>query len=108
MKQIIISVFSLLILSTACTKDNSGIASQGTTIRARTTTCETATITQQGLGCDLWGINVGGRVYPAFNIPDQFKVEGKIVCVSYELVEDSRDCPAPCCGGIWASITSIE
>jgi hypothetical protein len=105
MKQLIISVFSLVLLSTACTKDQ-GISNN--TVTTRSSSSATATVTKQGLGCDLWGINVDGRVYPAFNLPEQFKTEGRVVSIVYELMEDLRDCPAPCCGGIWANIISIH
>ena len=105
MKQLIISVFSLLVISTSCTRDQ--IISDGT-ITTRVTACETVRVTQQGLGCDLWGIDISGHVYPAFNLPEPLKKEGNVICVTYELVEDKRNCPSPCCGGIWANITSIQ
>jgi len=64
----------------------------------------TATITQSGLSCSNWGIQVG-NTYPSANIPDEFKQEGLQVCVSYELYEDMRACA--CCGGTWANIKFI-
>jgi hypothetical protein len=112
MKQVIISVFSLLIISSACTKDqgisNNNVIAARSTQNPQNPACEMVTITQQGLGCDLWGIDVGGRVYPSLTIPEQYKREGLRACVVYETYDDPRDCPAPCCGGVWAEIISIQ
>src|SRR5689334_18539712 len=105
MKQIIISVFSLLVISSACTKDQANL---NNTIAARSTTCEIVTITQSGLGCNLWGVVIGGKVYPSLTIPDSYRTEERTACITYRLYEDPRECPAPCCGGIWAEILSIE
>jgi len=100
MKQVFVSLFALIMISWTCGKDEF--------ISARNESCEIVVITQQGLGCDLWGIKVDGRIYPAFNLPDQYKKEGTTACVEYVLYEDMRNCPAPCCGGIWANIKSIQ
>ncbi len=69
------------------------------------TDCNTAIITKSGTPCSSWGINVGST-YPSYNIPDQFKQEGLLVCVEYNLYEDYTMCP--CCGGTRANITSIN
>lgn len=109
MKQLIVSVFTIMTLSLGYTKDG-GLEEQSIAgiSSINTNNCVTVRITQQTLGCDLWGIDVGGRVYPAFNLPESYKKEGTTACVVYELVEDKRNCPAPCCGGIWANIISIQ
>ena len=106
MKQLIISVFAIMFLSWGCTKDNT--VSEKGNIAAKSNNCESVRITQQNLGCDLWGIETGGRVYPVFNLPDSYKRESTTACVVYELRQDMRDCVAPCCGGIWAYIVSIQ
>ena len=69
-------------------------------------TCKTVTITQSGTLCSNWGVKIGANTYPSGNIPDNFKEEGKIACVEYELYEDKRLCV--CCGGTWANIKSIK
>lgn len=68
--------------------------------------CNSATITQNDTPCSVWGIKVGADVYPVDSIPDNFKREGVIVCVDYELYADMRMCV--CCGGTWAKIKSIR
>jgi hypothetical protein len=102
MKQIIVTLFSAILISSwTCSKDDS-IAP----IKKESTNCTTVTVTQQGLGCNLWGILLNGKVYPAMNLPDQYKKEGNTICVVYEIFEDMRDCA--CCGGTWANILSID
>jgi hypothetical protein len=68
--------------------------------------CRSATITQNGTPCSYWGIKVGIRTYPVDSIPDNFKTEGTVVCVDYELYQDKRDCA--CCGGTRARLKSIR
>ncbi|HWI91721.1 MAG TPA: hypothetical protein VNT20_10625 [Flavisolibacter sp.] len=68
--------------------------------------CNIATVTQSGTPCSSWGIKLGTQTYPADSIPDNFKREGLLVCVNYELYSDNRMCP--CCGGTWARIKSIR
>jgi hypothetical protein len=68
--------------------------------------CNSATITQTGTPCSVWGIKVGTDIYLVDSIPDNFKREGVIVCLDYELYSDMRMCP--CCGGTWARIKSIR
>ena len=68
--------------------------------------CHIATITQSGTPCSFWGIKLGTQTYPADSIPDNFKIEGNVVCVDYELYSDYRMCP--CCGGTRARIKSIR
>ena len=109
MKQLIISLFTVLMVGGACVKDQTSAARNNTSRNTRSNSnCEMVMVTQQGLGCDLWGVRISGTVYPAFNIPEQYKREGQAICITYELIQDHRDCPVPCCGGIWANILSIE
>jgi hypothetical protein len=68
--------------------------------------CNIATVTQTGTPCSSWGVRLGTKTYPADSIPDNFKTEGNIVCINYELYSDNRMCP--CCGGTWARIKSIR
>jgi hypothetical protein len=68
--------------------------------------CHSAIITRNGTVCSFWSIKVGNTVYPADSIPDNFKTEGGVVCVDYELYSDNRMCV--CCGGTWAKIKSIR
>lgn len=90
MKYLFIALIAFVLGSNACSKKND---------------CKTATITQSGLPCSNWGIQVG-NTYPSANIPVEFKHEGLQVCVEYELYEDMRACA--CCGGTWANIKSIK
>lgn len=68
--------------------------------------CNIATITQGGTPCSVWGVKLGTQTYPVDSIPDNFKREGVLVCINYELYSDTRMCA--CCGGTWARIKSIQ
>jgi hypothetical protein len=94
MKILSIILACLLLESTGCTKNNNK------------ENCTTVTVTQNGTICNTWGIKSGTTVYPAGNIPDQFKQEGLQVCAIYELYVDQRFCA--CCGGTWANIITMK
>lgn len=75
-------------------------------VSCRKNKCNIVTVTQNGIPCSFWGIKAGDQTYPADSIPDNFKQEGALVCVDYELFTDTRLCA--CCGGTWARIKSIR
>jgi len=102
MKHFIIMTSFLLLLSASCSKD-SGSSNGNCNCSGAGVSC--ATIVQVASRCDNFGIRINGQEYPSGNIPDEFKVVGKKVCIMYSLYEDTRLCP--CCGGTWADITSI-
>jgi hypothetical protein len=65
-----------------------------------------ATITNKAPSCQGWGIVVGGIVYPAKNIPVEFRINGLNVCATYDLFMDPAMCP--CCGGTYANILTMS
>jgi hypothetical protein len=71
-------------------------------------TCNRVTIVDTGIPCIKWGIKTNNAFYPADSIADQFKHDGMVVCVKYELYEDLRLCPSPCCSGTRAKIISMS
>lgn len=66
-----------------------------------------ATIVQVAANCNTYGIEVKGVQYASSNIPTQFQVVGRKVCVEYTTYLDMRLCPS-CCGGTWADIISMS
>ena len=76
-------------------------------IGCRKDTCNAVTITRSVRACSGWGIITrGNKVYPSESIPDIFKVEGEVVCATFELYEDASLCPS-CCGGTKARILTM-
>lgn len=72
----------------------------------KNTSCVQAEI--QTYDCSQFAIKVENTIYPSSNIPSEFQQTGLHVCITYELYEDMRACPSPCCGGTWANIKSIK
>jgi hypothetical protein len=71
-------------------------------------TCNRVTIVDTGNPCVKWGIKKNAKIYPVDSIPTEFQQEGMVVCAKYELYEDMRLCPTPCCGGTRAKIISMS
>lgn len=94
MKTMLIFLLVLSTLGISCDKESDN------------TDCVAVMITQSGTPCSNWGIKVGNTTYPSTNIPDEFKVEGRMVCAVYDLYQDMRLCA--CCGGTWANISSMK
>jgi len=94
MKLIFMLACLLLITNISCKKKNDE--------------CQAVTIVMvgTGTGCAAWAINVKGVNYISDNIPDQFKMDGRVVCAKFELYEDLRLCV--CCGGTRANIKSMK
>jgi len=96
MRYLFIILTCLVFQNLACSKNNNDLNND----------CTAVTITQAGLPCSEWGIQVNSITYPSANIPSEFQQEGMAVCASYELYDDVRVCA--CCGGTWANIKSMK
>ena len=59
-------------------------------------------------GCGGYGVKIGTISYPSSNIPSAYQVPGMKVCINYEIYDDMRLCPSPCCGGKWVNIKTIQ
>jgi len=95
MKNLISAIALLMVLATACGKDNNANEN-----------CNVATINMSTSVCRSWGITNNGNFYIAEDVPVEFQQEGLKVCVQYEII------PAPpisctCCVEK-ARITSIQ
>ncbi|MEO6537254.1 MAG: hypothetical protein ABIT07_00040 [Ferruginibacter sp.] len=92
MKKALTSLFFVLVIFSSCKKDNPA--------------CTRATIIQEKEGCMRWFIKTSTSSYPAGNIPEAFKVNNLVVCVTYKVYDDPRECI--CCGGQWADVKTIK
>ena len=102
MKKLLIFASFLIISGISCSKETS------LTDEANDTgNCEPVTVTQIGTLCSQWGIKTQNNVvYTSANIPEEFKIEGRLVCAAFDLYDDLRNCA--CCGGTWANIKSMK
>ena len=58
--------------------------------------CETAIVTLKANSCNKVGLIINGTMYPSDDLPDQYAIEGKVVCLHYSFWDDLKMCP--CCG----------
>ena len=60
-------------------------------------TCTQAEVTIGALACKQAGVIIDGIKYATDDLPDEYKVEGKKICIEYSFWDDLKMCP--CCGG---------
>lgn len=68
--------------------------------------CTTVTVTLKASSCKHVGVIVNGTAYPSDDLPDQFAVEGKVICIEYAFWDDPKECP--CCGGRKVHVISVH
>ncbi len=68
--------------------------------------CETAIVTLKSNSCKKVGLIINGTMYPSDDLPDQYAIEGKEVCLHYSFWNDPRVCP--CCGGKKVHVIDVQ
>ena len=68
--------------------------------------CTRAEVTLTAPPCSHVGVILNGTQYQTDDLPDQYKVEGKIICIEYSFYEDLRLCV--CCGGTKVHVVAVR
>jgi hypothetical protein len=68
--------------------------------------CTTVNVTLSAPSCKHVGVIIKGTKYPADDLPGQFAVEGKNICIEYSFWDDPTMCP--CCGGRKVHIIAVH
>lgn len=67
--------------------------------------CIDAIVTLKATNCKHVGVIIKGITYPSDDLPDQYAIDGKDICIEYSLYDDPRMCV--CCGGTYAHIIKV-
>ena len=87
----LIFLITFFIISNGCKKDKS---------------CTEVKVTLSAPSCRKVGVIINGIKYPSDDLPDQYAVEGKKICIEYFFWDDPKMCP--CCGGKKVHVISVQ
>ena len=90
MKNLIFSLLFILIFSKCKKSDN----------------CTNAVVTLTAPSCKHIGVILDGVKYPADDLPAEYAVEGKNICIEYSFWDDPKMCV--CCGGKKVHIIAVH
>lgn len=68
--------------------------------------CTNVIVTLSAPSCNHVGVIIDGTKYPSDDLPDQYAVEGKHICIEYSFWDDPKMCP--CCGGRKVHIIAVH
>ena len=68
--------------------------------------CTEAVVTLTASSCNGVGVIIGGTKFASDNLPAQYAVEGKKICILYSFWDDTATCS--CCGGTKVSIIAVH
>ena len=68
--------------------------------------CTNVKVTLSAPSCKHVGVIIDGTLYPTDDLPDQYAVEGKNICIDYSFWEDYTKCV--CCGGTKVHIIAVH
>ncbi len=68
--------------------------------------CTNVIVTLTAPSCKHVGVIINGTKYPADDLPDQYAVEGKNICIEYSFWDDPKMCA--CCGGKKVHIIAVH
>ena len=68
--------------------------------------CTNATVTLKATNCKRVGVIIKGIAYPTNDLPEQYAIDGKSICIEYSLYDDRRMCV--CCGGTYVHIIKVN
>jgi hypothetical protein len=72
-----------------------------------TDNCTDVTVTLKANSCKQVGITLSdGTIFPCDDLPNQYAVEGKRICILFNFWEDLSTCA--CCGGTKISIIAVR
>jgi len=67
--------------------------------------CTDVVVTLSAPSCSKIGVIIKGTKYPADDLPSQYAVEGKHICIKYSYWDDPAVCA--CCGGKKVHIIAV-
>jgi hypothetical protein len=68
--------------------------------------CISVTVTLSAPSCRKVGVIIKGTKYPSDDLPDQYAVEGKNICIEYSYYDDPTMCA--CCGGRKVHVIAVH
>lgn len=68
--------------------------------------CTNVIVTLSAPSCKHVGVIINGTKYPTDDLPVQYAVEGKNICIEYSFWDDPAMCP--CCGGRKVHIIAVH
>jgi hypothetical protein len=68
--------------------------------------CTDVKVTLSAPSCRKIGVIIKGIKYPSDDLPDQYAVEGKNICIEYSFWDDVTMCP--CCGGKKVHVIAVH
>ncbi len=68
--------------------------------------CTEVKVTLSAPSCRHVGVIIDEIKYPSDDLPDQYAVEGKKICIEYSFWDDPKMCP--CCGGKKVHVISVH
>ncbi len=68
--------------------------------------CKNVIVTLTAPSCTHIGVIIDGKKFPADDLPDQYAIEGKHICIDYSYWDDPKMCP--CCGGEKVHIIAVH
>lgn len=82
---------SLFLMITSCNKRSS---------------CTNAIVTLSAPSCDRIGVILNGVKYPSDDLPSQYAIDGKQICIEFSFWADPKMCA--CCGGKKVHIIAVH
>ena len=68
--------------------------------------CTNVTVTLTAPSCSHVGVILNGTKYPTDDLPAQYAIEGKNICIEYSFWDDLKECP--CCGGRKVHVIAVH
>ncbi len=68
--------------------------------------CKEVIVTLSAASCSQIGVILDGIKYPTDDLPAQYVVDGKSICIEYSFWDDYKMCP--CCGGRKVHVISVH
>ena len=86
-------VFLVIWLSSSCRKNTN-------------VDCKNATVTFKATNCKHGGVIINDTTYPTDDLPDQYAIDGKNICIEYSIYDDPGMCM--CCGGTYVHVIKVH
>ena len=68
--------------------------------------CTDVVVTLSAPSCSHIGVIIKGTKYPSDDLPNQYAVEGKNICIEYSFWDNLKMCP--CCGGARVHVIAVH
>jgi len=68
--------------------------------------CTNVIVTLSAPSCNHVGVIIDGTKYPSDDLPAQYAVDGKSICIEYSFWGDPAMCP--CCGGKKVHVIAVH